>query len=349
MHKNRLMIYGAYGYTGQLMVEEALWKGIRPILAGRNERRVASVAAQYDLPFRTFNVSQTKDFLKDISVMLNCVGPFSATAEPVVAACLDTETHYLDITGEIEVFQKCYQKHEEAKKQNIILMPGVGFDIVPTDCIAAMLKQKSPCAERIDLAFSLGTKPSPGTTKTTIENAGKGGIIRENHQLVPVKHGYQSRKIPFQNGEQWATTIPWGDVFTSGISTGVPHGLVYAAMPKAMIRLLRLSNSIRSILNSPTAQNFMHQTAKILLGKNPGEEERKQQHAQLWGEATTPEGEKTTITLSGPNAYLMTAEAGIKIAQYCLKYDGPGGYFTPSMLLGADFIRSVSGVKVQVH
>lgn len=347
MPENQLMIYGAYGYTGELMTKEALKKGIKPILAGRSASKLKSLATEFNLEFRAFDTSEADFFLQGVNVLLNCAGPFSATTEPLVKSCIKAKVHYLDITGEIEVFQKCYGLNNEAHKQNVIVMPGVGFDIVPTDCLAAMLKEKLPSANSIELAFSFGTKPSVGTAKTAVESAGKGGVIRENYELKFVRNAHRIRKIPFQNGAKWATSIPWGDVFTSGISTNVPNGLVYTELPKFIIYILRLTNPIKSLFNTKIGQKFLNFLIEFVLRKTPSEEERSKQRTQFWGEATTSNGLQLAMTISAPNVYLLTAEAGIKIAEYCFHYNDKGGYYTPSMLLGSDFIKTISNVEVR--
>lgn len=347
MSEHQLMIYGAYGYTGELMTKEALKKGIKPILAGRSSSKLKPLTTELNLEFRAFDISEAEKFLQGINVLLNCAGPFSATAEPLVKSCIKSKVHYLDITGEIEVFQKCYELNNEAQKQNVIVMPGVGFDIVPTDCLAAMLKEKLPQANSIELAFSFGTKPSIGTAKTAIESAGKGGVIRENNQLKVVRNAYRIRKIPFQNGTKWATSIPWGDVFTSGISTNVLNGLVYTELPKFIIYILRITNPIKGLFNTKIGQRFLNFVIKTALRKTPTEEERSKQRTQFWGEAITSNGQKIAMTISAPNVYLLTAEAGIKIAEHCLQHNEKGGYYTPSMLLGSDFIKTISNVEVR--
>lgn len=341
------MIYGAYGYAGELMVREAVARGLRPVIAGRDAGKLAPVAKDMNLEYRAFGVQDIGDGLQGVGLLLNCAGPFSATAEPLVRACLAQQVHYLDITGEIAVFEKCHAMDADARRQNVIVMPGVGTDIVPTDCLAAMLKEKLPTATRLDLALSFGTSPSIGTVKTMIESLGKGGLIRENNALKRVSNAFRIRKIPFQNRPQWAMTIPWGDVFTSGISTGVPDGAVYMAMPKPGIYMARLANPVKGILNTRFGQKAAKSLVDFFLKKGPDGQALETERGQFWGEAEAPNGNRMEMTMSTPNVYALTATVGIRIAQHCLNYTGPGGYYTPSMLLGGDFIRSIPGIEIR--
>lgn len=346
MEKNKLMIYGAYGYSGELMVREALKQGIAPVIAGRIAEKLIPIANELGLEYRVFSIQDAAEYLQNISVLLNCAGPFSATADALVKACLGQQVHYLDITGEINVFRKCYELDNEAKKQNVIIMPGVGTDIVPTDCLAAMLKEKLPAATRIDLALSFGTSPSIGTLKTFIESLGKGGLIRENFQLKSVPNAYRMRKIPFQNKPQWAATIPWGDVFTSGISTQVPNGMVYMAMPKSSIYMLRLSNPFKGVMNTRFGQRLAKNIMSKLVKKGPDEQAREKEKGQFWGEAEAPNGDRVEMTMSTPNVYSLTVETGIRLAKYCLDPPEKSGYYTPSMLIGSHFITSIPGIEI---
>ncbi len=347
MNECKLMIYGAYGYAGELMVREAVKQGIEPVIAGLAAAKLKPIADELGLEYRAFAIPDAANHLQGIGVLLNCAGPFSATADPMVRVCLDRHVHYLDITGEIEVFRSCYAQDAEARERGIIVMPGVGTDIVPTDCLAAMLKERVPAATRLDLAFCFGTAPSIGTVKTSIESLGKGGLVRENNRLRTVPNGFRMRKIPFQDGAKWAVTIPWGDVFTTGISTGVPDGVVYMAMSRMNIWLVRMTNPFKKVIGSRPAQNFLKKMAGKFVPKGPDEQARQSERGQFWGEATAPGGEKAEMTMSTPNVYALTVVAGIRIAEYCLGYIGPGGYYTPSMLLSSHFIDSIPGVDIR--
>lgn len=345
--KKKLMIYGAYGYAGSLMLREAVKQGLEPVIAGREADKLQPLAKEMGLEYRAFEVRDADSHLEDIGVLLNCAGPFSATAEPLVKACIERQVHYLDITGEIDVFRKCHARDAEARKQQVLLLPGVGTDIVPTDCLAAMLKEQLPNATRLDLALSFGTRPSIGTVKTMIESIGKGGIIRENNRLKTVPNAYRIRKIPFQNQPQWAMTIPWGDVFTAGISTGVPDGVVYMALPKSSINLVRLTNPIKGLLDTRFGQRAAKSIMGAFMKQGPDAQARETERGQFWGEAEAADGSRREMTMSTPNVYALTAVVGIRIAVYCLDYTGPGGYFTPSMLLGSGFIRSIPGIDIR--
>lgn len=342
---NDIMIYGANGYTGELITREATRRGLRPIIAGRSEGKLRALSSELSLEVRAFDVAKAADHLADIKVLLNCAGPFSATAAPLVDACLDTATHYIDITGEIDVFQYCHGRDERAREAGVILCPGTGFDIVPTDCLAASLKSRLPDAHTINLAFNLGTKPSIGTAKTAVEGLSRGGLIRRDHALRTVSNAYDIRRIPFPGGQRWAATIPWGDVFTSGISTGVPNGMVYVAMPLPVAVLMRLSGPFRSLMSSSFMQQRLNKIVERMFKGGPDEQARDKERAELWGEAINQAGKTVTLKFTSPNAYRLTVDAAVEIASHCLTDTERTGYMTASMLMGEDLITKLPDVS----
>ncbi len=349
LNRQDWIIYGAYGYTGELVVREAIARGRRPILAGRKEAKLKPLAAEFELPLRAFDVGDAAEHLDGAGTLINCAGPFESTAEPMIAACLERGLHYFDVTGEITVFQAAHKQHEAALKAGVILCPGVGFDIVPTDCLAALLKQELPDATHLELAFDFGTLPSMGTTRTAIQGIGDGCLIREHGALKSVGLGYSTIKVPFATADLWAVSLPWGDVFTSQISTGIPNAIVYGALPRAVCWSMKLSNPLRGFLARPGVQKKLVSLAGKFLDDGPDETKRANARTGFWGRVTTEDGRECSGTITGPSVYAMTAEMAVAIALEAEAWEQDGGYFTASMLVGADFLSNREGYKVEVQ
>lgn len=236
------MVYGAYGYTGRLVLERAVAAGYKPVVAGRDPDRTESLALEFGLPFRSFELSDTEALRRGLDGMravLHCAGPFSATAKPMIAACLQVGTHYLDITGEIDVFALCHEHDAAAREKGVVVLPGSGFDVVPTDCLAAQLKRDLPGATALVLAFEAGGGPSPGTAKTSVEGLGKGGRARIGGVVKRVPLAWKTRTFERDGEPRFAMTIPWGDVYTAYVSTGIPDIEVYMGVPPATASRLR--------------------------------------------------------------------------------------------------------------
>src|SRR5690606_35660895 len=167
------LLYGANGYTGRLILERALAEGLRPLLAGRNAEEIGALAVRHGLESSVFPLDDARALeaaLRETRVVLLAAGPFSRTSGPVVEACLRAGAHYLDITGEIGVFEAIAARDAEARAAGVALLPGVGFDVVPTDCLAAHLKRRLPPATRLALAFQGAGGVSRGTALTAVEN-----------------------------------------------------------------------------------------------------------------------------------------------------------------------------------
>lgn len=350
MSRQQWMIYGANGYTGRLAVLEAVQRGMNPILGGRNAKALAQLAAETGLEARVFGLNSSADVvenLADCRLVLHCAGPFSATSQPMISACLAAGVHYLDITGEISVFANAHRQSDAARRADVVLIPGVGFDVVPTDCLAARLVQALPAAIELTLAFEAGGGPSPGTAKTSTEGLAKGGAVRQDGKLIKVPLAWKSRSIPFAHGERMAMTIPWGDVFTAYISTGVPNIEVYMSVPPATIRRLQRMRWLQPLLGMAMVQNFMKWRVERSV-KGPDDARRESTNAQLWGQVRSADGRSVSGTMTTPNGYDLTVMAGLGIVAFLLQNDVEGGYYTPSLLMGADYAQSLPGVSMAI-
>ncbi|UYZ62489.1 saccharopine dehydrogenase family protein [Hymenobacter weizhouensis] len=344
---NNFLLYGATGYTGELLAREAARRGLRPVLAGRNAARVEALAQELGLEFRVFALEDTSrldDALRDVAVVLHCAGPFSLTAAPMVAACLRTGTHYLDITGEISVFEDLARQHEAATTAGILLLPGVGFDVVPSDCLARHLKERLPTATHLTLAFqALGPGGvSHGTQATMLLNAGSGGAVRRQGRIVPVPAAWKTRPIDFGAGPILATTIPWGDVSTAFYSTQIPNIEVYTVLPARVRRMLRLSRYLGPVLRSGPVQRYL--LSRLAPG-GPSATRRAQARTALYGEATDDQGRRVAARLSAPEGYTLTVLTALLITEKVLAGHWKPGFRTPASAYGAELILEVEGVR----
>lgn len=342
------MIYGANGYTGVLMVEEAVRRGLRPVLAGRSREAIEPLARQYGLPARVFALDKPDAVamgLRGIDLVLHCAGPFSKTALPMVKGCLEAGAHYLDITGEIDVFAACSAFDAEAKQRGIVILPGAGFDVVPTDCLAAILKLELPTAESLVLAFDAPGGPSPGTAKTAVEGLGKGGRARIDGELRKVPLAWKTRTFNKAGEARLAMTIPWGDVYTAHVSTGIANIEVYMCVPPSTVANLRKLRRLGPLLGfSPVQRILKAQVDKRVRG--PDEAKRKDAETWIWGEAADAAGRQVSAILKTPNGYTLTVQAALGIVAKLMAAQRPiGGFYTPSRLMGADYVLRLPGVK----
>ena len=339
------MIYGANGYTGHLIASEAQRQGLKPILAGRDPAAVHALGSLLGLECRVFdlhNAQRAREALADIAVVAHCAGPFSATSAPMIEACLASATHYLDITGEIAVFEAAHGRDAQARERGLVVCPGVGFDVIPSDCLAACLHQAMADASHLTLGFDTGSGFSPGTAKTSAEGLKYGGRVRRAGVITEVPMGYKRRAINFGRGEKPAVTIPWGDISTAYHSTGIDNIEFYLPAPTAVAIALRVLDPLRPLFGLEAVQNwFKRLIAKRVHG--PDQQTRERQRTWLWGEVRNAAGEVKTARLETANGYDLTVHGTLMAVRHLLDYTGPGGYFTPSRLLGERCVEQLPG------
>jgi short subunit dehydrogenase-like uncharacterized protein len=346
------MIYGANGYTGQLVAREAKLRGLNPILAARNPDALKTLAAETGFATRAFGLDPEglKRGLEGVDLVLHCAGPFSATCAPMLEACLAQRVHYLDITGEIDVFAHCHAQHARAQQAGIVVLPGAGFDVVPTDCTAAQLKRDLPSATHLVLAFDAGGGLSPGTAKTSVEGLGNGGRVRIDGVMTRVPLGWKSRTFErpatavAAAAPRTTVTIPWGDVYTSFVSTGIPNVEVYTAVPPSTVKRLRRLRLLGPLLRTGLVQNFLKGRIERSV-KGPNETRRAGSESIVWGEVRDAHGNERSLRLRVPNGYDLTVTASLGIVEKLLRERPAGGYYTPSQLMGADYVMTLPGVN----
>ena len=346
---DQFLIYGANGYTGELTARVAVEQGLRPILAGRNQPQVAALAARLDLPYRVAaldDAAALDQMLQDVAVVLHCAGPFVHTATPMVDACLRHRVHYLDITGEIAVFEALAARYDEARRAGVMLLPGAGFDVVPSDCLAAHLARRLPSATRLMLGIRALGKLSRGTALTGVEAMlrGEGGLVRKRGVLTPVPVAAKTRDIDFGKGPRPAVLMPWGDVATAYHSTGIPDIEVYMSFPPEMVRAMKAGRYVGWLARLPGVAELIR--GRIRSGApGPTDAERAQGLSLLWGRVEDDAGHAAEARLRTPEGYTLTALASLQIVRKVLAGQVKPGYQTPSSAYGPDLILEIAGVE----
>jgi short subunit dehydrogenase-like uncharacterized protein len=343
-----ILIYGSYGYTGKLITAQALQQGMRPILAGRDADKVRAQAKAYKLEYRAFSLddSQALDSaLREAALVIHCAGPFVHTFRQMSEACLRTGTHYLDISGEIPGFEALAALDQEAKTAGVMLLPGAGFDVVPSDCLSAHIKHQLPSATQLRL-FIRGVRGgfSRGTATSAIENLQRQGMIRREGQLEQVPPAWKMLEVDFGRGPVKLVSVGWGDVSTAYYSTGIPNIETYMAFPASAIQMMRLMRRIGPLLYNRPAKALLKSLLK-LQPEGPSDEQRRHSFSLIIAEARDDSGRRVRAHLRTPDGYSLTALTTVAIAQRILSKDFKPGFQTPSLAYGADFILEFEGVE----
>lgn len=339
------MIYGANGYCGRWLAREAMRRGLNPVLAGRDAAAILNLATELKLQWRSFDLANpgtVAHALGEIDAVVNCAGPFLRTGEKMIAGCLAARTHYIDITGEIDVFAAAERRHAEAVAAQIVLCPGAGFDIVPTDCVAAVLKEALPDADHLAIGFDASREMSPGSASTIVESLKLGCRVRRAGEIVDVPFGYRRRRIDFGEGEAGAVIIAWGDVATAYFSTGIPNIEVYLRVPAADFAVAAALNLLLPLLKWPAVERALGRLAR--RAKGPSERQVREGRCLIWGEVRNSAGETRTARLVTPDAYRLTIDAVFMTLAHLLEQSPAPGYYTPSRLMGARCVERLPGV-----
>jgi short subunit dehydrogenase-like uncharacterized protein len=340
-----VIVYGSYGYTGRLIIEECKTKGIEVILSGRKENELQRQSELTGFPFEVVDIHDSSSLCKLLekgSMVIHTAGPFQFTAKLMAEACLKTKTHYTDITGEISVFETLAKLDAQAKAAGITLLPGVGFDVVPSDCLAMHLKNRLPSATHLQLAFASNKGGlSRGTSKTMIEGMGFGGAIRKNGKIISVLLHEDITEINYGSFQLQSIRIPWGDVSTAYYSTGIGNIEVFRGADKKLINQVKISRYLNWILRMRSVKNYLlKQIDKKPAG--PDEKRRAESKMFLWGKVKDSQQEKISL-LETIEGYSLTAKTSVLIAQKIISGNYKSGFQTPSLGYGPDLILEING------
>jgi short subunit dehydrogenase-like uncharacterized protein len=341
----KLLVYGANGFIGEHVARAARAVGVPAVVAGRNAWKLRPLAADLNVEARPFGLADPRrvaEGLEGIAVLLNCAGPFKHTAGPLADACLATGVHYLDITGEIPVFEALQAKDAEAKAKGVMLLPGVGFDVVPTDCLALHLKRLLPAATRLRLAIqTIGPAGlPPGTQRTAIELLDYGDRVRRNGELIRPRRT-STISVDFGEGQVDAALVPLADVFTAYHSTGIPNIECYLAAPPALRLVMAAGRVIAPWAKWAPVRNLL--LGSLRPGPSPRLTARTRTH--VWGEVADDRGRVASARLHGPEAGVVwTTAAALGAARKALGALAPAGYQTPASAYGPDFVLETEGV-----
>lgn len=354
MVSNTFLLYGANGYTGELIARYAKDYGLVPILAGRRKEVIEPLANKLGLPYRVFDVNDKPALLaalKEVKVVMNTAGPFQYTAKQMIEACLETGTHYSDINGDITQFEMMKSYDAVAKQKDVMLLPGAGFDVVPTDCIALQLKKMLPDAVNLQLAFAtLGGGLSHGTATTMANKLGEGGAVRQDGKIVKQRLGKKGTWVDFYAGpvggrkKLFVMTIPWGDISTAYFTTGIPNIESYTGIPQKIYYLLKGQFVFNWLLRT----NFIRNILKNKINKRPAgpsDEQRSKAISLVWGRAMNAAGKTVEARISGPEGYTLTAYSSLIVVQKILNGNFLTGYHTPASAYGENLVMEIPGVQ----
>lgn len=323
---SKLLIYGATGYTGTMVARQAKAAGLDFVIAGRDPEKLATLAQELGVPCRVFALDDTEVLshaLIGFGVVLNCAGPFARTAEPLLRACIESGVHYLDITAEINVYRLAERLGEDALKAGVMLMPGVGWDVVPTDCLAMHVSRRVEHPISLRIALQVAGSMSRGSAISAGEIVGAGLMARVDGVLTPMP---DAKPGLFDFGEGLVTCAPlsFGDLVTAWHSTGIPNITMFVNVTGNAFPGGDLSK----------------------LPDGPSREEREDQRARAVAEVTGADGAVARSVIETINGYSYTAISAVEAVRRVLAGENRAGFLTPARLFGASFAESIAGTRI---
>lgn len=345
-HQKRFLLYGATGYTGALTARLARQKGMTPILSGRSSEKLAPLAAELGFEHRAAPLSDSRrleDALADVDVVAHMAGPFAQTCAPMLEACLRTGTHYIDITGEYPVMEFCAQASARALEKGVMLLPGAGFDVVPSDCLAAHVSANMPSAIHLTLGFSGMGHVSRGTAKTAVSFIGLAAAARRGGRIVRHRQTFR-QQLDFGTGPVDVIAVNWGDISTAYHSTGIPDIDVFFESTPQLEKLSSVGSVMGWVLRRRLLQKMLH--SKIdQRPAGPDASAREKGSALIMAEAVDGKRNCFAARLKTPEPYALTAETVLEVVQRIHAGDVKPGFQTPSRAYGPDFVLEFAGIE----
>ena len=320
----KLMIYGATGYMGRMAAEHAAAQGLDVIVAGRNQERLRALAAQLNVSYRVFMPDAlTPETFEGVAVLLNCAGPFAQTAKALMQACISAGVDYLDITAEIKVYELAERLGTEAAESGVMLLPGVGWDVVPTDCLAVHVARRVQAPQSIKIALQVAGSMSRGSARSVSEIIGAGLLARVDGALVatPAAH---PRSFDFGDGVEVCAPLSFGDLITSWHSIGIPNIFMFVHFS-----------------GDPVPEGDIS-----MLPEGPDAQQREAHRARAVAEVTGADGTVARSVIETVNGYTYTPLAAVEAARRVLAGKRRPGFETPAKLLGVEFAESIAGTTI---
>lgn len=346
---SRLLVYGAAGYTGGLIVDEALAFGLDPIIAGRAAGKLERRARADRLEVRCAaldDASATREMLKGVAVVINAAGPFHATAQKLARAALAQGTHYLDISGEVKAMTAVAELDREAVRRGVMLMPGVGFDVVPSDCLVAHVARRLPSARSLDIGLKGLDLITRGSALSLFEQYADLVTVRRDGRLRQVRPGELEEQFDFGSGPVRAAAITWGDVVSAYRTAAIPNITVfYEATPIVQLGL-NVGRSLGWASNLPLVRSWLMNSAR-LLPAGPSQAQRARGRASIVVRASDASGRRVEARVTTPEVYSFTATTAVTVADRVLHGHWQPGFCSPASVYGSELVLSLPGVSFQ--
>lgn len=345
-----VLIYGAYGYSGKGIARTAAEYGITPVLSGRNGEKLKAIADELGYDYITLslddNHAKLVEVLQGFELVMHIAGPYTYTGKPMIDAAVEAGTHYVDLTGENHVIQAELDRHQEYVDAGIMVMPAVGYDVVPTDCLNLYVAGKVD--NPIELIMIMngeyrsaeGTPASRGTIKSALEMLSLPLLMRQDGQMIEVEQPKVMTR-EFNGEERTMVQIPWADMITSWVSTGIPTIEVY------QVQTGEIPGWVPWLASRPWGKSLLIWLIDEFFPEGPTDEAQATRQTQLVATATNARGESASAEMITPEPYLLTFHSSLMIAKRIMAGQWKPGFQTPAKMYGSELALEIPGVSIR--
>lgn len=321
-----LLVYGATGYTGRMASQYAAESGTPIILAGRDESKLATLGAELNAPYKVFSLDDFKDVetaLSDVSVVLNCAGPFMRTAEILMRAAISQGVHYLDVSAELNSYELAEALSAAAIESDVMLLPGSGGSVAMLGCLTAHAIERVASPQRIRLALQVKGPMSRGSAISASASLADSSFHRANGQLLKIE---DASLQPFDFGmgkvDCFPVTLP--DLLTIWRATQVPNIDTFVHIAGDSFP----SGDLSTLPDGPNAEERLATRYRAVV------------------EITGEEGDVILALLDTVNGYTFTAMASAEAGRRVLAGEYKPGFQTPSLVFGNGFAETIADTTI---
>ena len=327
MIKNKMLIYGAAGYTGKIIAARAKELGLDFEIAGREQDKIQDLSSELEVAYHVFTVEDEngwKTALADKKVLINAAGPFKFTAVQAMTACLRSGVHYLDISAELDTYQLAESMDMKAKEANIQLIAGAGL-FVSYDALAVYVAGKVTNPQKLSVGFRHFGGFSRGSVISSKNIADLGILIRKDNEIIVNPHA-GPKVFRFVDRKEECLPTPLGGIVLSYRSTKIPNIEEFFS--------LKLPAAGLPDLNPET------------LPDGPTAEERGAGRNGLAAEVVGENGELFRAAVDAPSGYTLTPLSVVAVANRILNNDFKIGYQSPGSAYGISILSDIPDTRL---
>lgn len=324
----KLMIYGAAGYTGRMASANVKAAGVDFVIAGReqDEAKFAALASDLGVEYRLFAVddpSTAEAALGDISVLLNCAGPFMRTAGPLMNACIAAGVHYLDIAAELDSYRLAEKLDQDANAAGVMLLPGSGGSVAMLGSLAGHAARRVTAPRNLRIALHVAGGFSRGSAISASENVTTECLYRVDGTLMS-RSPEEVREFDFGNGPATSFPVTLPDLITIWRATRIPNIETFVHVTEGAFP----EGDLAAMPDGPTLE----------------QREANRYHAAV--EVTTEDGTVVRSILDTVNGYTFTALAAAEAARRVVNGEARPGFQTPAGLFGDGFAETIADTTI---